>query len=329
MTRYIHCDVEHIRREFEAPASRRPSPDEIDAAHREALVLAEEAYVAGDENERHRAERVLYALHAYNRFAPPLHSSLSAVWAVLAGAKLRSVLDTQPDRPALTFDAMVATVHAALEEVDRRDHAVLDQLDADGLRLYAKNWYISTHGFEQQLISTLQRSEQGVRQMLYDNLGDELGSGGRPHSELRADTLAGFGVDYDPDWGGVLGHGGAFGDAEVLTEAFSVSNLRTVFSLLPDTAYGLGTFYSIEAFFPSVCRHVTAALRRIGATDDDLFFWALHGELDVEHAAEWLNGIKVAGLGDDAHARIAAGVVIHLQVRSTLFRALANRVDDA
>ena len=54
-----------------------------------------------------------------------------------------------------------------------------------------------------------------------------------------------------------------------------------------------------------VCRRIAAALRRRGVADGDLYFWNLHGELDVDHSAACLEGIKRVGFGDDVHARIA------------------------
>jgi hypothetical protein len=135
-----------------------------------------------------------------------------------------------------------------------------------------------------------------------------------------------FGVDFHPDDAGVLDDGGAFDDPDVLTEAFSVANTRALYSLLPDPAWSLGSFYTIEAFFPAVCRRILAALRRRGTAEDDLFYWALHGEVDIEHSAEWLEGIQRANLDDATHARIANGAVNHLLARAELFGALDQRV---
>ena len=325
MIRYRHCDVARIRRQLREPPTDR-DPGDVETASRESLVLAHEAFTLGDGDARALAERVLYATHAYNCFAAPMQTTLAVVWANLSRAKLRPLLVERVGEPTLTYHEMCQHLEAAVEEADRRDHGVLERLDDQGLVLYAKNWWTSTHGFEEELISTLQRSSHVVRQMLFDNLSDELGGDGKPHIELRAAALRGFGVDYQPDDAGVLDHGGAFDDPDVLTEAFSVANVRTLYSLLPDPAWSLGSFYTIEAFFPAVCRRILAALRRQGTAEDDVYFWALHGEVDVEHSAEWLEGIKQAEFGDDVHARIVNGAINHLLARSELFTALSQRV---
>jgi pyrroloquinoline quinone (PQQ) biosynthesis protein C len=325
MDRYRHCDVARIRRHrHELPIDR--DPGDVETACRESVVLAHDAFTLGDPDARALAERVLYALHAYHHFAAPMQATLAVVWSNLSRAKLRPLLVDRVGQPTLTFDELCERMQAAVAEADDRDHGVLDRLDDQGLVLYAKNWWTSTHGFEQELISTLQRSPHTIRQMLFDNLSDELGGDNKPHIELRAATLADFGVDYHPDDAGVLDGGGAFDDPDVFTEAFSVANTRTLYSLLPDPAWSLGSFYTIEAFFPAVCRRILAALRRRGTAEDDLFYWALHGEVDVEHSAEWLEGIERANLGEDTHARIANGAINHLLARSELFGALDQRV---
>jgi len=106
----------------------------------------------------------------------------------------------------------------------------------------------------------------------------------------------------------------------------AASNTRTAFSLLPDPAYSLGAFYSMEAVYPSLCRRMAAVLRRHGLAGPQLHYWELHDEGDEAHSAEWLVGIERARLGDEAHARIANGAITHLLVRSRLFTAIAGRV---
>ena len=326
MTANSYCDVGYIRQELAHPVTEGRPPGRVGDAFEESLALGQQAFGMGDPAAWARAERALYAIHAYNAFAPPVHPTVSAVWANLIAAKVGSLVTDHVRRPALTFDEMSTMMRAAVAEADRRDHPVLDELDRHGLVVYAKNWYTSTHGFEEQLISTLHRSPHHLRQMLFHNLADELGADATPHVELRAEALRNFDVAYDVDRGGVLGGGGAFDDPDVSTEAFAVSNTRTAFSLLPDSAFSLGSFYSIEACFPSVCRRIAGVLRRRGVTDSKLYFWALHGEVDEDHSAEWLEGIKRAGLGDALHVRIANGAINHLLVRGRLFGAMAERI---
>jgi hypothetical protein len=323
MAQHPYCDVAVIKEashQFPGP----PAPvDRLVQAHRESASLAEAAFSARAPAAIEQAERVLYALNVYSGFAPPSQPILATMWANLASARQRSLLVNGVGASTLSFRAMAAFLESAIEEADQRDHRLLEELDERGLVLYAKNWYTSTHGFEEQLISTLHRASRQVRQMLYANLGDELGADALPHAELRARTLQNFDVAYDPDDAGVLGDGSAFVDPDILTEAFAVSNVRTVFSQMPDPAYALGCFYTIEACFPSVCRRILALLRHRGITEHALYFWALHGEADEHHSAEWLHSLEAACFSDDVHARIAQGALSHLQQRHALFQALA------
>ena len=101
----------------------------------------------------------------------------------------RALAEHELSAALATFDALGASRWAD------RARAELEWLDDQGLVLCAKNWWTSTHGFEEELISTLQRSSHAARQMLFDNLSDELGDDGKPHIELRAATLRDFGDD--------------------------------------------------------------------------------------------------------------------------------------
>lgn len=217
-------------------------------------------------------------------------------------------------------------MRAAVDDADRRDHPVIDALDRRGLVVYGKNWYTSAHGFEDQLMSTFHRSSDQLRRMLFRNMADEVGADAKPHAQLRAEALRNFDVRHDVDWGGVLGAGAAFDDPDVCTEAYAASNTRTAFSLLPDPAFSLGSFYSLEACYPAVCRRMASVLRRHGVIDSHLSYWALHDEGDEAHSAAWLEGIKHAGLSDETHANIANGAITHLRVRSLLFKAIADRL---
>jgi hypothetical protein len=310
----MHCHVDYVRRPHDG--------DPADAA-REAAALARAAFSDGDPAAREGAERLLYAIHAYNGFSAPLDPVLSAMWLELVHAKARSLVPEEARKP-LPFDELATGLQAAVAEADRRDHALLDTLDGHGLAVYAKNWFTSTHGFEEQLVSTLKRSPYRLQRVLFENLSDELGIEGKPHVVMRSETLRNFGIEYRPDRGGVLE--GAFEDPDVATEAFAVANARTVFSLLRDPAYSIGSFYTVEACFQAVCHRVAPVLREHGATEDELHYWGLHDEADAEHSAEFLAGIGLAGLGDDAHARVLAGALSHLRVRSELFAAMARRI---
>jgi hypothetical protein len=245
------------------------------------------------------------------------------MWLELVNAKVRSLVVRESRQP-LPFEGLAAGLQSAVAEADRRDHPLLDTLDENGLAVYAKNWFTSTHGFEEQLVSTLKRSPYRLQRVLFENLSDELGAEGKPHVVMRSETLRNFGVDYRPDEGGVLED--AFEDPEVATEAFAVANARTAFSLLRDPAYSIGSFYTVEACFQAVCHRVAPVLRAHGATEAELYYWGLHDEADAEHSAEFLEGIGLAGLGDDVYARILAGALSHLRVRSELFSAIGRRI---
>lgn len=318
------CTVERMRSELARVALAPSLPGDARAAAEEADALARAAFDDGDADARHHAERVLYAIHAYNNFRAPVQEIPAIVWGVLVRAKLRCVLVDLVGQPTLGAEPLRRVLAEQLAIVDERDHVLLEHLDARRLALYGKNWFTSTHGFEEQLLATFHASPSVVKRTLWENLEDEFG-GPKPHRDLRNEQLVNFGLRFDGDAGGVLGDGRAFHDPDVATEAFALANVRTAFSLLHDASWSLGSFYSVEACFVPVCRRMTKELDRTGLPPASIAFWSMHAETDLHHAAEWLEALIAADLGQTSNAQIANGALIQLRARSELFAAMKQR----
>lgn len=295
-------------------------PDEISAAVREASDLALRA--TEDPVARAEMERLLYVIHASTGFCIPVQSVAAAVWNTLARAKLAREFQPLFDRvPVVSFAEFRDRYLAALRAVDDRDHtffaAAAAASDLRPLRVYAKNWYASTHGFTHQIVATAHRCLSSrkywhLAKSFVENLSEEYE--GTPHPILRRRWVDELGIEYTP--------ASAIGDAEQCTEAFALQNYRTIVASLPDPLYGVGSFLSIEGVFVGVCKQLHPLLKGRGFQDDVISTFELHGEADEDHVRELLDAIEASDLGPTELARVAAGAFTQLHLRSQMFDAI-------
>lgn len=296
------------------------SADEISAAVQEANDLAMRA--KEDAAARGVMERLLYVIHASTGFCIPVQGVAAAVWNTLARAKLAREFQPLFERaPRVSFAEFRDRYLAALRAVDERDHtffkAAAAERDLRPLRVYAKNWYASTHGFTHQIAATAHRclssrTHWHLAKSFVENLSEEYE--GTPHPILRRRWVDELGIEYTP--------ASAIGDAEQCTEAFALQNYRTIVASLPDPLYGVGSFLSIEGVFVGVCKQLHPLLKGRGFKDDVISTFELHGEADEDHVRELLDAIEASELGPDEIARVAAGAFTQLHLRSHMFDAI-------
>ena len=321
---YLQCTRERIFQDLGSPLGDVEMTAELQAqVTAEASALAAQAFEDGESQALAYAERILYIIHSRSSFAPPLQAFTGSIWGTLMRAKLRTSLPNYAGCDAVNAAEMKRILEAAVDAADQRDHAVLEDIagegDLRGLVVYTKNWYGSTHGFTTQLISLAQRCN-GKPQFaaafmeVLENLQDEFGEGSHP--EMRSRWPKRIGLDYSPE--------NSMTDADQLTESFALQNFRTGLSCLTDPSYALGSFYSIEAIFPGVCRRLYSTLRGRGFDEEDVITFKLHAEVDVDHAAEFMNSLQGCSLSPQERLRIVNGGLAQLEVRSRMFSAIKD-----
>ncbi len=324
-----YCSLENLANEFHFPLGRCDlSPSQLADVACEAAQLADAAYARDDSASIDYVERVLYVLHVQNRFAPPVHGVGSVLWSTLMRAKLRHHLRLVTIENESSIEACTALLKGTLDAVEKEDHPLIDQVAHDqnsaGLATYVKNWYCSTHGFTTQLLSLTQRCN-GVPSLVpifeacLQNIHDEFFD--TPHPQLRTRLPEYLGIRYSTE--------AALGDDDYLTEAFSLQNFRTGIACLCDPTYALGSFYSIEAVFSSVCRRMYPALRARGFPDDVIATFRIHDGADEAHSTAFMDAIRNCQFNDADWANFLSGALVQLKLRSRLFRAMRDRVDDS
>jgi pyrroloquinoline quinone (PQQ) biosynthesis protein C len=317
------CTVDGVSASLnEAVTAKSPPVDQLADAVRDAHALSAAAYEDGEPEAVRQAETLLHTIHVQNGFFPPTGGTASIVWGVLMRDKLAAALRTHlPDGP-VSVDDMRSTLEGAVAKADEQDHTFIDEAiarpDLRGLVIYAKNWFGSTHGFAAQLASLSQRCRGEVRQVVLSNLMEEFN--GVEHDELRARFIRRIGLDFDPNR--------APEDGDVAVECLSLLNYRSGVSTMRSPAFSLGSFYTIEAVFPPVCRRLLTGLRARGFEEDAIETFRLHVETDENHAAEWMEILQSDELTGEDRARVVAGGLAQLDIRHQMFDATRAMLRD-
>lgn len=291
---------------------------------RAATGLAKAAFEEGNPDATTLVEHTLYRIHCKTAFAPPSQPVAAAVWSELMTAKLRHVLGTGEDQADFTRDEMIRRFAAAVAHADEHDHPFIDEVGAErgteGLTVYTKNWYTSTHGFTSQLFSIGQRANargfEAFDHAIVENLHEELDPR-EPHQDLRARWLGELGVVHDIKQ--------VLTDPQVVVEAIALQNYRTGVAALSDPSWALGMFYSVEANFPAVCRRMYPVLKRRGYAEHSIALFASHATTDVEHSNEWLAALSETPLSPKERARVLRGGLAQIELRSQMFEAMRRQ----
>ena len=298
-----------------------PGPEILARAASEACALAREAYERNSASAVASAERVLYTLNVNNAFTPPVQGVPGVIWNVLTRAKMRAAVHAPRVPDTLELDEMNRLLLGAVEEHGAATHPFVDRIVADpdikGLVVFAKNWFTTAHGFTAQLIAMAQRAKPAMRDVVLRNLADEFD--GIDHELLRARFRERVGAQYEPSR--------AVNDPEHLTEAFGVLNYRTGVCSLNNTAYALGSFYSVEAATPPMCKHLVDGLRKRGFEEEAIRTFSLHVDVDEDHAGEWLEAINGQGsLSPAERAMVVRGALGQLAQRRAWFETMQTYV---
>jgi len=319
------CVSEVIQAELRDPLGVEPTQDVLSAAAKEAVDLAHAAFDKRDPAAVDHAERLLYTVHAQHSFAPPLQGIASTIWPILMRAKLRGVFALVDAPKELDDDAMTRALNGAVQRADEQDHSFLDEIASaeslDGLVLYTRNWYGSTHGFTTQLFSLTQRCNGVARlypvfKACLENVYEEFEK--VAHPAMRARWPKRIGLDYSVEQ--------SLSEPDQLTESFALQNFRTGVCSLNDPTYGLGSFFSIEAAFPGVCRRMYPNLKRRGFGDEDIATFKVHDATDEDHAAEFMTALRASELTPTDRAKVVRGALAQMEVRHQMFEAMRARL---
>jgi pyrroloquinoline quinone (PQQ) biosynthesis protein C len=314
----LSFSVESVQQELKDPLGQpEPGPELLGRVLSEAYSLAHEAYELKNPSAKAFTERLLFTIHANNSFAPPLQGISAILWSIFMRAKLRTTLTPYLNNGARNAQEMKKQLEKAVREADAEDHPWIDEVtsapDLRGVIIYTKNWFGSTHGFAQQLLSLCQRCREKIQIVVLENVAEEFGV--IEHEALRQRFVERIGGSrFDPQR--------ALDDPDQMTESFSLANYRTGISTLKNPSFALGSFYSIEAIFPPVCRRLLVNLRKRGFDEYSLESFSLHIEKDEDHAAEWMKILEESSLSPEDRERVVAGALAQLHLRHEMFNAM-------
>ena len=324
MTRdYSYCSHGFLQTALKDAFGRPdPGPAIVSAAAAEAFELANLAYVRGDRAAVELAERLLYAIHLETSQSPPLQAVPSVIWGALMRAKLSAVFARVGDVPD-QVDAGQAceTLEAAVTKHATFKHPLIEELaaakDLRPLVLFFRNWVAMAESFAHFLAMIGHRfRDDSLRRLIVENLSDELE--GETHDKLRMRILDGLGTSLQSNL--------AIDDPAMLTEHFSLRNLRAGIASLDDPSYGLGVFFGIEMGWRLEGHLHYANLKERGIAAHYIQTLPMHMVADVAHADEIIVGFREAALSPRERARVVQGVIADLQVRWEMYDAVHRAI---
>jgi pyrroloquinoline quinone (PQQ) biosynthesis protein C len=297
-------------------------PDGLDALAREAQDLGRRAYVASDPAALDRAERTLYAIHNTNEFHAPIEPRAHVVWYMLAGAKLRALRDAAGAVEALTKDELRARFNALLDERCTAKHPLLVRMRSEGktgkaLRLWAKNWFASSHGFTRQLTGIALRCARDDQPALSHALAEEFE--GTRHYDLRKQFLDYLELPSSTQ--------DVLGDREYLPECLGLQSFRCIVASWNPAEYAVGAYLSIEGNWAVEAGELVRVLADAGITGKPVEVFVVHSALDEGHADEWLEIASAAHHTDEDRGRALLGAKMQLNVRWRMYDALLRAAD--
>jgi pyrroloquinoline-quinone synthase len=153
-----------------------------------------------------------------------------------------------------------------------------------------------------------------LAKVLVDEYGE--GSDGKDHAECYREWLDACGVVKDEEWGNYL-HEGVVG---FMLEHFRICHEEPF--LVGLGALGPGHEWSIPKMFPPIVR----GLRRAGFTEDNIMYFTLHVEQDIDHGL-WLEE-ALRGYCDDpiCQAQVRRGAMLSLKARAKFWSGVQDKI---
>jgi pyrroloquinoline-quinone synthase len=169
------------------------------------------------------------------------------------------------------------------------------ELSTDDLRSYSKQYWRQVENFPTYLSSVAERLADAPAAIVRRNLRDEIED---DHAGLWLRFAAAVKAD----------------EAEVKAAPIEAETQACVDSFLAaderSPSYALGMIYGYESQTPAVAETKISGLREhYGIEGDEATYFALHGELDIEHSAELAEAISITATDEAAMAEAVDGAL--------------------
>ncbi len=159
------------------------------------------------------------------------------------------------------------------------------RLDRSALQLYATQYYRHVQAFPEHLYRLAARAEGDLRELIHENLAEELNPQ-RTHPQLWRDFAVAVGVSD-----AALDHSSALPGTQALVDTY-----RRICREQP-LAEAVAALYVYEAQVPEIATQKLEGLRRFYAVNDPkgLAYFAVHEEADKRHRAGWRGWLEQHG----------------------------------
>ncbi len=182
---------------------------------------------------------------------------------------------------------LLARIDAAIAEKNLLKHPFYQDWQAGkltraNLQLYAEQYYRHVEAFPLHLRTLAERADDGLRQIVLENLAEEENPA-RPHPRLWRDFAGAVGSSDER----------IAGSAPLAGTKAVVETFRAICAERP-VAEAVAALYAYEAQVPEIAATKIDGLRRFyGITSEaGLAYFELHEQADKEHRAAWRNWLE-------------------------------------
>jgi len=249
-----------------------------------------------------------------------LRTQLDKSWLTSQKTRIQECLATAPENS----EAFIAWLESLLNSGYGQNHSLFDYLESNASRadfeFFMTQELATEAGFDDLVAMTQVQAPHQVKLELARNYWDELGNGTleKMHSVQLGWVAEALNIQ-SPE-----GH-----YQGIHWQPLALSNMMLAYASRRSYFYqSIGALGAIELTAPSRCEKVTKGLKRLGLTNCQYRYYALHAVLDIKHWQGWRDDVLRPLLGENpkAYLAIAEGFLMRLLAGNDCFNVYANKI---
>jgi Iron-containing redox enzyme len=250
-----------------------------------------------------------------------LRTHLDTAWLTAQKSRIEDALLTLPQEP----EAYINWLESLLDSGYGQNHRLFDYLENDASRadfkFFMTQELATEAGFDDLVAMTQVQAPHQVKLELARNYWDELGNGTfeKMHSVQLSWVADALNIKTpEAHYQGIF------------WQPLALSNMMLAYASRRSYFYqSIGALGAIELTAPSRCLKVTKGLKRLGFTNCQYRYYALHSVLDVKHWQGWRDEIlrPLIQNNPEAYLPIAEGFLMRLLAGSDCFDVYAQHLE--
>jgi|GEM_PF-159645 len=249
-----------------------------------------------------------------------LRTQLDTAWLTSQKVRIQECLATAPEEP----EAFIAWLESLLNSGYGQNHILFDYLESDAtladFEFFMTQELATEAGFDDLVAMTQVQAPHHVKLELARNYWDELGNGSleKMHSVQLGWVAEALNIQ-SPE-----GH-----YQGIHWQPLALSNMMLAYASRRSYFYqSIGALGAIELTAPSRCEKVTKGLKRLGLTNCQYRYYALHAVLDIKHWQGWRDDVLRPLLAEKpkAYLPIAEGFLMRLLAGDDCFNVYASQL---